>query len=200
MTRFTQAVRLTPPELTEFNERIPYLIGAISNVLASGGSRLYRRAFGIGLAEVRLMWVMSYVPGLTVQRAAQIMGIDKGATSRSLTGLVRRKLVKVTVDKADSRRRIIEFTEPGKALCDQIMTVSVERERQLSAAFAEDELVVLRCLLRRLLASAREASEFEVLPGYGAKTIPAKARHARAGGPDSTVVRSGHLRNRPDPV
>lgn len=158
MTASTHRTRLAPPELVAYNERIPYLIGAISNLLSARSSRFYQDAFGIGLGEMRLMWVMSYVPSLTVRRAAQIMGIDKGATSRSLARLVRRKLVRVTVDKTDNRRRIMVFTEAGKTLCDRIMIVSAEREQWLSDIFSPDELVVLRGLLNRLLDNAREVS------------------------------------------
>jgi DNA-binding MarR family transcriptional regulator len=153
-----------PPKLAAYNERIPYLIGAISNLLSSRSSRFYQRAFGIGLGEMRLIWVMSYVPSLTVQRAAQIMGIDKGATSRSVAALVRRKLVRASVDKTDNRRRTIVFTEAGKTFCDRIMIVSAERERWLSNIFTPDELVVLRELLNRLLVSAREVSEHDPPP------------------------------------
>jgi DNA-binding MarR family transcriptional regulator len=158
MTASTHRARLAPPELAAYNERIPYLIGAISNLLSSRSSRFYQRSFGIGLGEMRLMWVMSYVPSLTVRRAAQIMGIDKGATSRSLAGLVRRRLVRVTVDKTDNRRRIMVFTEAGKTLCDRIMIVSAERERWLSNIFSPDELLILRDLLNKLLDNAREVS------------------------------------------
>lgn len=159
MTASTHRSRLAPPELAAYSEHVPYLIGAISNLLSANSSRFYQCEFGIGLAEMRLMWVMNYVPSLTVRRAARIMGIDKGATSRSLAALVRRRLVRVTVDKTDSRRRIMAFTEKGKTLCDRIMVVSAERERRLSNIFSPDELVVFRDLLNRLLDNAREVSE-----------------------------------------
>src|ERR1700722_13815595 len=114
-----------------YHDRIPYLLGAISNILSAGGSRLYRRAFGIGLAEGRLIWVLGYESPLTAQRASQIMGVDKGATSRALAGLERRGLVHVTVDRSDGRQRVIEFSASGRTLLERIMVVSQERERRL---------------------------------------------------------------------
>jgi DNA-binding MarR family transcriptional regulator len=145
----------------DYHDRIPYLIGAVANLLSSGGSRLYRSAFGIGLAEWRLMWVMGHESPLTARRASQIMGVDKGATSRALAGLERRGLVCVTVDRSDSRQRVIELSSSGRDLHDRIMVVSQERERRLHAAFTEDELATLRALLIRLLAHAPYVSAFD---------------------------------------
>jgi DNA-binding MarR family transcriptional regulator len=150
-----------PPEWREYQDRASFLIGAISNLLASKGSQLYRDDFGIGLPEWRLMWVMSHETGLTVQRASRIMGIDKGATSRALAGLNRRGLVRITVDSADSRRRLIEFSDAGRKLRDRMMVVSRERERNLNAIFSEEELTTLRALLRRLHLYAHHTSHPE---------------------------------------
>src|SRR5260370_35269747 len=73
----------------DFGRSISYLIGAISNILSIGGSRLYRRAYDIGLTEWRLMWVLAIAPRITAQRASQIMGLDKAAVSRALAALER---------------------------------------------------------------------------------------------------------------
>jgi DNA-binding MarR family transcriptional regulator len=174
MTRSHLASFPSASERQDYHERIPYLIGAVSNLLSSGGSRLYRSAFGIGLAEWRLMWVMSYESPLTVQRASQIMGIDKGATSRALAGLDRRRLVRIIVDKGDNRRRLIELSGSGRKLRDRMMVVSRERECRLNAAFTAQELATFRTLLKRLLAHAREtnASEAEDAAPSGPRARP----------------------------
>ena len=66
--------------------------------MAATGAHLYRKEFGIGLAEGRLMYVLGYEAVLTARRAAEITGIDKGATSRALAGLERRGFVQLAVD------------------------------------------------------------------------------------------------------
>ena len=144
-------------DLAEYHDRIPYLIGATSSVLAAGAARLYRDAFGMGLAEARLMWVMSHEPELTVQRASDIMGVDKAATSRALASLVRRGLVRVVVDARDNRRRIMIFSDAGRKIRDRIMAVSLDRERRLNAIFTDSERKTITALLNKLLANARGA-------------------------------------------
>src|SRR5262252_8342137 len=100
----------------DFGRSVAYLIGAISNILSIGGSRLYRRAYNIGLTEWRLMWVLAIAPRITAQRASQIMGADRAAISRALATLERRGLAWATPDPTDGRQRLIELSERGTQL------------------------------------------------------------------------------------
>ena len=107
-----------PSEATvdEFGQSIGYLIGAISNILSIGGSRFYRRHFGVGLSEWRLMWVLGIEPMMTARRASQILGLDKAAVSRAVAGLELRGLLQATPDPADNRQRLIALSPAGSAL------------------------------------------------------------------------------------
>jgi DNA-binding MarR family transcriptional regulator len=136
-------------ETIPYQSRIGYLLGAIANLIDAGGSRLFRRAFGIGLGEVRLVYVIGYEGPLTARQASQIIGIDKGAMSRTVAALVRRGVLQVTVDGADARQRVIQFTPAGKKLHQRVMSLALERERQMYAIFSDDELATLSALLKR---------------------------------------------------
>jgi len=137
---------------SDYQSRIPYLLGAISNRTGATGSRFYRDQFGVGLAEGRLIYVLGYEGVLTARRASEIMGIDKGATSRALAGLQRRGLVQLTVDDADTRQRTIQFTKAGRALYDQLIVASLAREKALLSVFSKKEVQMLAALLKRLHA------------------------------------------------
>jgi DNA-binding MarR family transcriptional regulator len=145
----------------DFGRSVSYLIGAISNILSIGGSRLYRRAFNIGLTEWRLMWVLAIAPGITAQRASQIMGLDKAAVSRALAALERRGLVQVAPDLSDSRQRIIKLSETGTELHGRIMIIAKERERRLLAPFTKGEIRMLTGLLRRMHGNAVHVNAFD---------------------------------------
>ncbi len=138
----------------DFGRSIPYLIGAIANILSIGGSRLYRRLYNIGLTEWRLMWILAIAPRITAQRASQIMGVDKAAISRALAGLERRRLVRVLPNPADSRERLIELSPSGVELHSKIIVIAKERERRLLAPFTGDEIRILTRLLQRMQANA----------------------------------------------
>ena len=155
-------LKLVDPDASDDSGRsIAYLIGAISNILSIGGSRLYRRAYNIGLSEWRLMWVLAIAPRITAQRASQIMGVDKAAVSRALAALERRGLVLGAPDPSDSRQRIIELSEAGTELHSRIMIVAKERERRLLAPFTKDEVRVLADLLRHMHANAVNVNVFD---------------------------------------
>jgi DNA-binding MarR family transcriptional regulator len=145
----------------DFGRSISYLIGAISNILSIGGSRLYRRAFDIGLSEWRLMWVLAIEPRITARRASQIMGSDKAAASRAVAALDRAGLVRIAPDPSDNRQRIIELSEAGAKLHRRIMVVAKERERRLLSPFTKDEVRVLAGLLRRMHAHAAGVNAFD---------------------------------------
>src|SRR5438128_5275422 len=149
------------PASDDFGRSISYLIGAISNILSVGGSRLYRRAFDIGLSEWRLMWVLAIEPRITARRASQIMGLDKAAASRAVAALERAGLVSVAPDPSDNRQRIIELSEAGVELHSGIMVVAKERERRLLSPFTKDEVRVLAGLLRRMHAHAANVNAFD---------------------------------------
>ena len=136
----------------EFGQSISYLIGAISNILSSSGSRFYRRHFGIGLSEWRLMWVLAIEPAITARRASQIMGLDKAAVSRAVAGLERRRLLQATPDPADSRQRLIALSQAGNDLYRRMIGISRERQHRLLAPLSDEEQRTLAALLRRLHA------------------------------------------------
>jgi DNA-binding MarR family transcriptional regulator len=172
----------------EYRTHIPYLLGAISNVLATGGARLYRGAFGIGLGEWRLMWVLGHAGPLNAHQASQIMGIDKGATSRAVGELDRRGLVTVTLNPADTRQRTIELSERGRALHSRIMVVSRERERRLASAFSDEELELLTKLLVRLHAHSPYVNDFDPLQILQASAGPGAAGDRNVvGGPTANA-------------
>ena len=139
-------------EAIPYRSHVGYLLGAIANLIDTGGSRLFRRAFGIGLGEARLVYVIGYEGPLTARQASQIIGVDKGAMSRTVAALVRRGFLRVTVDVTDARQRVIQFTPSGKRLHQRVMGLALERERQMYAIFSDDELQTLSALLKRFRA------------------------------------------------
>jgi DNA-binding MarR family transcriptional regulator len=147
--------------IEEFGQSISYLLGAISNILSTGGSRFYRRHFGIGLSEWRLMWVLGIEPEITARRASQIMGLDKAAVSRAVAGLERRGLLHATPDPADNRQRRIALSPAGSDLYHQMIVVSRERQRRLLAPLSDEEQRALAALLRRLHAHLGSCRAFD---------------------------------------
>lgn len=160
---------ITPPSKTipkadsgafdEFGQSISYLIGAISNILSISGSRFYRRHFGIGLSEWRLMWILGIEPVMTAHRVCQIMGSDKAAVSRAIAGLERRGLLQGAADPADNRQRLVQLSPAGTDLYRRMIVVSRERQRRLLVPLSDEDQRHLVSLLRRLHAHVASGDE-----------------------------------------
>jgi DNA-binding MarR family transcriptional regulator len=178
MKSSTKLATVQGVEAIPYQSRIAYLLGAISNMVDAAGSRLFRRAFGIGLGEARLVYVIGYEGALTARQASQIIGVDKGAMSRTVAALQRRGLLQVTVDAADARQRVIQFTAAGKRLHQRVMALALERERQMYAIFSDAELVTLSALLKRFRAHIPTVRTPKPLP------FPASGRTAARSGND----------------
>lgn len=187
MKTSAKPIRLPDPAAMDYQDRIGFLLGAIGNLLANGGSRLFRKAFGLGLGEARLMYVLGYETGLTARRASQIMGVDKGAVSRSVAALERHGLVQVAIDSADNRQRVIQFTRSGRKLRERLMVVALERERQVLSIFSEDEVRTLSALLKRLHTHVPEVRTPKPLPFPRAAATAGASR----GAPDHRRQRRG---------
>jgi DNA-binding MarR family transcriptional regulator len=134
-----------------YRDNIPYLIGAVANLLSARGARLYRDLFDIGLTEWRLMWVLGHESPITAATASHIMGTDKGAVSRALAGLDQRGLVRVASNPADGRERSIELSPAGWRLHARISAVAKIRQKTLLSIYSAEECALLKDLLARLL-------------------------------------------------
>lgn len=128
----------------------PALLTFLANKLSRGASTLYRRHFGVGIIDWRIMALLAIEPRIPASRICKVIGLDKGPVSRSVAFLVARGLATTEGDDGDARRRIIALTPEGRALHDRILAVALERERRLLACLEPAEVKVLLGLLNRL--------------------------------------------------
>jgi DNA-binding MarR family transcriptional regulator len=138
------------PIVPDVGTHVPYLVGSISNHLATTSSILYRTLFDIGLTEWRLMWVLAIDPHVTAQTASQKVGLDKAAASRAIAGLARRGLLRITNNPTDSRERMLRLSPKGEALYKRMIVIAKERERILLEPLAKAEIPLLVDFLKRL--------------------------------------------------
>jgi DNA-binding MarR family transcriptional regulator len=170
-------------EATPYQNRVGFLLGALSNLISNAGARLYRKEFGLGLAEARFVYMLGYETVLTARRASQIIGVDKGAVSRTVATLQTQGLVQVNVDENDTRQRVIRFTQSGKKLHERLIDHALERERQLISVFAEEEAHALSTLLSRLHAHMANVRPPDPLPFPGSPKKPPTGRGQSTRGP-----------------
>ncbi len=139
----------------DLDHYVPFFLTAISNKWSRSSSRIYLRDFGVGVIDWRVMSMLAVEPDITAQRVCQVIGLDKGAVSRSLQALERQGLIAGNAE----RRRKVALTLAGRALHDRIIQVALARERRLLADLTPAEIDVLTGLLRRIYARVPDLGE-----------------------------------------
>ena len=162
---------------------VPALLTFISNKLSRSGSALYRRHFGVGIIEWRILAMLAVEPSSPATRICQVIGLDKGPVSRGLAFMERRGLVPIRADEADTRRRLATLTPAGRALHDRIIVVALERERRLLSCLTAEQrttlVEVLNLLHDNLAAVNRPLPIPPAAPAAGLAADGGKDRRGR---------------------
>jgi DNA-binding MarR family transcriptional regulator len=136
---------------------ITVLLVSIGMRLNRGATAYYRTAFDLGMAEWRLLLVLSSTKSLNVGELSEAADLDKAAVSRSLTLLEERKLVSVEQTRTRGRAAIAKLTAEGKKLSTQLMQVSLARQARLFKNFARADKERLNALLHQFSQALAEA-------------------------------------------
>ncbi|MGJ7510505.1 MarR family winged helix-turn-helix transcriptional regulator [Variovorax sp. GT1P44] len=111
------------------------------------------------LNEWRTMAVLGAHPGLTATQVADLTGLDKMAVSRALAGLQRHKRLHRHEDPTDLRRNRLYLSSIGKDLYATVSAQAREREAELFAGVAMEELRAMNATLDKLVASVSGTAE-----------------------------------------
>ena len=95
------------------------------------GTRAIIERFGVKPTDLRILVMLGAYQPISVNEVSRRTHIDKAWISRSLRGLLRRKLIKKTAHPSDSRASLLSLTSKGEALLRKIAPVAQEYQRQL---------------------------------------------------------------------
>ena len=138
---------------------VPSYITVIANKWARSSSALYLRLYKIGIVDWRLMSLLAIEPWIQASRVDEVVGMDKGAVSRSLRRLEKRGLAMTRRNVVDPRRREMALTPAGRELHDEIAEIALERERLLLKGFSQEEKDVILGLLARMRGNLADVVE-----------------------------------------
>jgi DNA-binding MarR family transcriptional regulator len=95
------------------------------------GSLTFRNRFGVKNTDLRILVMLGAYQPISVNEVSRRTHIDKAWISRSLTGLLRRKLITRMAHPSDSRASLLSLTKKGEAMLREIAPVAEEYQRQL---------------------------------------------------------------------
>ena len=134
---------------------LPYRLSVLSNTVSTTVARAYDKRFKVSIPEWRVIAILGRFPGLSAVEVAERTMMDKVAVSRAVTKLIKKGRVDRQFADADKRRSILNLSEEGRKLHDEIAELALGFERDLLQGLSADELEQLNGIMERLLARAR---------------------------------------------
>ncbi len=134
---------------------LPYRLSILSNTVSSTIASAYNKRFGLSIPEWRVIAILGRFPGLSAVEVAERTLMDKVAVSRAVSKLIKTGRIDRQFADADRRRSILQLSEEGRRVHDEIAPLALKFEEDLLHGLSEEEIHTLNVLMERLLAKAR---------------------------------------------
>ena len=134
---------------------LPYKLAILSHTVSSLVARVYDKSFGLTIPEWRVIAIVGRFQGLSAVEVAERTMMDKVAVSRAVTKLIKRGRIEREFADADRRRSILNLSEEGKRVHDEVAPLALKMEEDLLHGLTADEVGTLNTVIERLLARAR---------------------------------------------
>ena len=131
----------------DLDNYVPAVLTHLAIKLSGGAAAIYRRKFGIGITDWRIMALLAGEPWMTAGRVTELYGYDKAAVSRTLSSMLAKGLIETRFHGKNRRRQHIALTSDGLKMHDAVVEIARSREAQLISGLTEEERgAVLRLL------------------------------------------------------
>ena len=119
------------PHIDTLIRLISVRIVRLSELVLRIGTLAFKDRFGVKPTDLRILVMLGAYQPISVNEVSRRTRIDKAWISRSLLGLLNRKLITRTAHPSDSRAALLSLTKKGEALLREIAPVAEEYQRQL---------------------------------------------------------------------
>lgn len=134
---------------------LPYRLAVLSHTVSTTIARVYDKRFGVSIPEWRVIAILGRFPGMSAVEVAERTMLDKVAVSRAVSKLIKNGRVDRQFADADRRRSILNLSEEGQRVHDEIAPLALRFERELIQGVDEADFATFNDVLERLLAKAR---------------------------------------------
>lgn len=140
-------------EIINISSYAPFLLSAVSNAWGRKTSMIYRRNFGLGLSEWRVISMLNIEPGITAGRICDVIRLDKAAVSRSLKVLLEKGLLRYEQVTNDPRKRLWHLSEEGLETHDALMSIALSCEGELVSKIDPEDFEVFLRVIHQMLTN-----------------------------------------------
>ena len=133
---------------------LPYRLSVLSHTISTTIAKVYDKRFGLSIPEWRVIAILGRFPGLSAVEVADRTMMDKVAVSRAVTKLIRNGRIDRQFADADRRRSILNLTEAGRRVHDEIAPLALAFEAELLQDIGAEDLSAFNLVIERLLERA----------------------------------------------
>lgn len=132
------------------------MLGFTANRYARTTSRIFKKEFGLGAMDWRMLVMLTWKTDIPASVASQTIGIDKAAVSRSLARLEKLGLVKASYPGASGKRPVWRLSQKGYDLHDEMLQVSLHCHKKLTRGFTEQDIQKFNGYLELLMRNLED--------------------------------------------
>lgn len=138
---------------------LPYRLSILSHTVSTTIAQVYEKKFGLSIPEWRVIAILGRFPGLSAVEVAERTFLDKVAVSRAVSKLLKNGRIDRQFADADRRRSILNLSEEGRRVHDEIAPLALDFERELLSGLDDDARSALDVTMKRLMSRARELGD-----------------------------------------
>jgi len=142
-------------EELKLEQFLPYRLAILSHTVSTTIAHVYDKRFGLSIPEWRVIAILGRFPGLSAVEVAERTLMDKVAVSRAVTKLIKNGRIDRQFADADRRRSILNLSEEGRRVHNEVAPLALQFERDLLEDFGDGERAQLDALMDQLLTRAR---------------------------------------------
>jgi len=134
---------------------LPYRLAILSHTVSTTIAQVYEKRFNLSIPEWRVIAILGRFPGLSAVEVAERTFMDKVAVSRAVTKLIKNGRVDRQFADADRRRSILNLSEEGRRVHNEVAPLALQFEHDLLDGLSEEEIGKLGAIMDRLMTRAR---------------------------------------------
>lgn len=138
---------------------LPYRLAILSHSVSHSIATVYDNRFNLSIPEWRVIAIVGRFPGLSAVEVAERTVMDKVAVSRAVTKLIKNGRIDREFADADRRRSILNLSEKGLELHNEVAPLALQMEADLLIDLTESETEVLDRVIDKLYAKSQMFTE-----------------------------------------
>jgi DNA-binding MarR family transcriptional regulator len=141
------------PYLTEIKGTLTYHIHRISHLIQLRGNQLIKeKEIPIDMDQLPVLMCVFFGDNISQQEVASVCNRDKAYVKRTLTVFEKKGLIKILPHPKDKRKTIVQTTDVGNFVTEQIREMIYEAEKEMFSFLNNRERKELLENLQRILS------------------------------------------------